>query len=102
MPSKNFEHTFPFATEQRDGQLVSFPTIPVGLYTPAGARTEVPFLVDTGASTSILRADFAALVGVTDVRAGTKRKMGRVGTRAVHTVYVHLARVEVLGRVIEN
>jgi len=99
MVSKVFERILRFHEVQTLRGPVWVPRIRVGLIYGQGNRIDIPMLFDTGASTTILRREFAPYLGATTWTEGEPVTVDTAGGPA--TAYRFMARLEVPGKDIE-
>ena len=99
MIDKVFEQILPFRAVQTTTGPKALPIITVQLIRGEGKRVTIRMLFDTGASTTVLRRDFAHLLGAKSWTDGEPVSVATAG--GTRTAYKFIARLEVLGKAIE-
>ena len=99
MVSKTFEQVLRFHEFQTPRGSVWLPLIIVELIYGEGNRLAIPMIFDTGATTTTLRAEFAPFLGATTWTEGQPVSVATAGGEV--TAYRFVARLEVLGKVVE-
>lgn len=101
MVEKVFEQVLSFRRVLTTNGPIWYPLITVGLITRQKNRRDIAMLFDTGATTTVLRAEFAPLLGATTWTEGHPVQIETAGAPDPITAYRFEARLEVLGKVIE-
>lgn len=99
MVSKTFEQVLRFHRFQTPKGSVWLPLITIELIYGEGNRLAIPVIFDTGATTTTLRAEFAPFLGATTWTDGEPVSVATAGGEI--TAYRFIARLEVLGKVLE-